>query len=427
MISLQPDTQNHLQKLVAQSLLGARQSGNINREAPNVSAAPIVTLVDHVIQTALALGASDIHIEPVADHVRIRLRIDGVLSEMPPPLPMELKDVLLARIKVMAHLDTTIHNLPQDGRITYRYQDTAVDVRVSTMPVMEGEKIVLRLLGGGLRLRRTEELDLSPKNLSLFQRWGHAPYGLILHVGPVNSGKTTSLYAALHLLNVPEKNIVTIEDPVEYYLPGVNQVQVNTKAGLTFATGLRSLLRQDPDICMVGEIRDEETAEIAVRAALTGRLLFTTLHTGRAAGAVFRLLDMGIKPYFLGAALLGICAQRLVRRLCPACREEYEIVPKSREAVFLGEEYRSGQMAFRARGCEKCRGTGYRGRLAIHELLPFSETIQAAVTAGEKLRVIEETAIREGMVSLRRDGIQKALAGQTTLEEIKRGLYGDGG
>lgn len=228
-------------------------------------------------------------------------------------------------------------------------------------------------------------------------------------------------------MNVPEKNIVTIEDPVEYYLPGVNQVQVNTKAGLTFATGLRSLLRQDPDICMVGEIRDEETAEIAVRAALTGRLLFTTLHTGRAAGAVFRLLDMGIKPYFLGAALLGICAQRLVRRLCPACREEYEIVPKSREAVFLGEEYRSGQMAFRARGCEKCRGTGYRGRLAIHELLPFSETIQAAVTAGEKLRVIEETAIREGMVSLRRDGIQKALAGQTTLEEIKRGLYGDGG
>ena len=427
MISLQPDTQNHLQKLVAQSLLGARQSGNINREAPNVSAAPIVTLVDHVIQTALALGASDIHIEPVADHVRIRLRIDGVLSEMPPPLPMELKDVLLARIKVMAHLDTTIHNLPQDGRITYRYQDTAVDVRVSTMPVMDGEKIVLRLLGGGLRLRRTEELDLSPKNLSLFQRWCHAPYGLILHVGPVNSGKTTSLYAALHLLNVPEKNIVTIEDPVEYYLPGVNQVQVNTKAGLTFATGLRSLLRQDPDICMVGEIRDEETAEIAVRAALTGRLLFTTLHTGRAAGAVFRLLDMGIKPYFLGAALLGICAQRLVRRLCPACREEYEIVPKSREAVFLGEEYRPGQMAFRARGCEKCRGTGYRGRLAIHELLPFSETIQAAVTAGEKLRVIEETAIREGMVSLHRDGIQKALAGQTTLEEIKRGLYGDGG
>lgn len=427
MISLQPDTQNHLQKLVAQSLLGARQSGNISREAPNVSAAPIVTLVDHVIQTALALGASDIHIEPVADHVRIRLRIDGVLSEMPPPLPMELKDVLLARIKVMAHLDTTIHNLPQDGRITYRYQDTAVDVRVSTMPVMEGEKIVLRLLGGGLRLRRTEELDLSPENLSLFQRWCHAPYGLILHVGPVNSGKTTSLYAALHLLNVPEKNIVTIEDPVEYYLPGVNQVQVNTKAGLTFAAGLRSLLRQDPDICMVGEIRDEETAEIAVRAALTGRLLFTTLHTGRAAGAVFRLLDMGIKPYFLGAALLGICAQRLVRRLCPACREEYEIVPKSREAVFLGEEYRPGQMAFRAQGCEKCRGTGYRGRLAIHELLPFSETIQAAVTAGEKLRVIEETAIREGMVSLRRDGIQKALAGQTTLEEIKRGLYGDGG
>ena len=427
MISLQPDTQNHLQKLVAQSLLGARQSGNISREAPNVSAAPIVTLVDHVIQTALALGASDIHIEPVADHVRIRLRIDGVLSEMPPPLPMELKDVLLARIKVMAHLDTTIHNLPQDGRITYRYQDTAVDVRVSTMPVMEGEKIVLRLLGGGLRLRRTEELDLSPENLSLFQRWCHAPYGLILHVGPVNSGKTTSLYAALHLLNVPEKNIVTIEDPVEYYLPGVNQVQVNTKAGLTFATGLRSLLRQDPDICMVGEIRDEETAEIAVRAALTGRLLFTTLHTGRAAGAVFRLLDMGIKPYFLGAALLGICAQRLVRRLCPACREEYEIAAESREAVFLGEAYCPGQMAFRARGCEKCRGTGYRGRLAIHELLPFSETIQAAVTAGEKLRVIEETAIREGMVSLRRDGIQKALAGQTTLEEIKRGLYGDGG
>ncbi|MGP1585748.1 MAG: GspE/PulE family protein [Schwartzia sp. (in: firmicutes)] len=427
MISLAPEAQSHLQKLVEQSLLGARHSGHISREAPNVSAAPIVTLVDRIIQTALTLGASDIHIEPVADHVRVRLRIDGVLSELPPSLPMELKDVLLARIKVMAHLDTTMHNLPQDGRITYRHRDMTVDVRVSTMPVMEGEKIVLRLLGGGLRLRRTEELDLSPSNLSIFHRWCRAPYGLILHVGPVNSGKTTSLYAALHLLNVPEKNIVTIEDPVEYYLPGINQVQVNTKAGLTFAAGLRSLLRQDPDICMVGEIRDEETAEIAVRAALTGRLLFTTLHTGRAAGAVFRLLDMGIKPYFLGTALLGICAQRLVRRLCPVCREEYEITPASREASLLGKAYRPGQRAFRARGCPACRGTGYRGRVAIHELLPFSENVQAAVAAGEKLRVIEETAIREGMVPLHQDGMQKVLAGQTTWDEIQRGLYGDDG
>ena len=427
MISLQSDAQSHLQKLVAQSLVGARQSGTLRQEAPNVSAAPIVTLADRIIQTALELRASDIHIEPVADRVRVRLRIDGVLSELPPPLPMELKAVLLARIKVMAHLDTTMHNLPQDGRITYRHEDVTVDVRVSTMPVMDGEKIVLRLLGGGMRLRAIEALDLSPTNFSRFRQWCHAPYGLILHVGPVNSGKTTSLYAALHFLNVPEKNIVTIEDPVEYYLPGINQVQVNAKAGLTFAAGLRSLLRQDPDVCMVGEIRDEETAEIAVRAALTGRLLFSTLHTGRAAGAIFRLLDMGSKPYFLGAALLGICAQRLVRRLCPACREEYEIAPDSPDAVFLGTAYQPGQKAFRARGCEACRGTGYRGRLAIHELLSFSENIQAAVTAGEKIRSIEETAIREGMVPLHRDGMQKALAGQTTLAEIKRGLYGDGG
>ena len=339
MINSYLKTQTNIQKLIEQSLWGARQNQNTSRAAPNVSSAPIVTLVDRIIQSALALRASDIHLDPAENQVRVRLRIDGRLSELPPALPLELKDILLARIKVMAQLDTTVHHLPLDGRITYPFHDGSIDIRVSTMPVLDGEKIVLRLLNREQHLRTLEELDFSPANMTLFRRWCHAPYGLILNVGPVNSGKTTSLYAALNLLNSPEKNIVTIEDPVEYYLPGINQVQVNTKVGLSFARGLRALLRQDPDICMVGEIRDEETAEIAVRAALTGRLLFTTLHTGNAAGAVFRLLDMGIRSYFLSAALLGITAQRLVRRLCPVCREEYEIPAESPEAVFLDDKY----------------------------------------------------------------------------------------
>lgn len=425
MINSYLKTQTNIQKLIEQSLLGVRQNQNTSRTAPNVSSAPIVTLVDRIIQSALTLRASDIHLDPAGNQVRVRLRIDGRLSELAPALPLELKDILLARIKVMAQLDTTVHHLPLDGRITYPFHDGSIDIRVSTMPVLDGEKIVLRLLNREQHLRTLEELDFSPANMTLFRRWCHAPYGLILNVGPVNSGKTTSLYAALNLLNSPEKNIVTIEDPVEYYLPGINQVQVNAKVGLSFARGLRALLRQDPDICMVGEIRDEETAEIAVRAALTGRLLFTTLHTGNAAGAVFRLLDMGIRPYFLSAALLGITAQRLVRRLCPACREEYEIPAESPEAVFLGDKYHQGLTAFRANGCDKCRGTGYQGRLALHELLTFSEGIQTAIMAGEKMKAIETEAIREGMIPLRCDGIEKALAGKTTLEEIKRGLYGD--
>lgn len=417
-------TQDQIHILVEQSLLGVQTKERLEHRLPNVSAAPIVTLVDRMIQMAVESRASDIHIEPTGEQIRLRFRVDGFLTELLPSLPLALKNVLVARIKVMAQIDTTIHNLPLDGRMTYMYDGRPIDIRVSTLPVMDGEKIVLRLLSGAHRVWRLDELDFSPPNMALFQQWCHLPQGLILNVGPVNSGKTTTLYAALQALNVPEKNIVTIEDPVEYYLPGVNQVQVNTKAVLSFAAGLRALLRQDPDICMVGEIRDEETAEIAVRAALTGRLLFTTLHTGSAVGAVFRLLDMGIKPYFLFASLAGIVAQRLVRRLCPLCREAYEVAEGSWEAAFLGGEYRPGLTLFRAVGCGKCRGSGYQGRLAIHELLAFSPAIQEALAAGEPPDMIGRVAIQQGMIPLQRDGVVKAMAGQTTLAEIRRILYG---
>ncbi|MBP5200897.1 MAG: type II/IV secretion system protein [Schwartzia sp.] len=387
---------------------------------PSVGAAPVVALTDAIIREAVEMNASDIHIEPMKDRLRVRYRIDGMLREMHGKLPLKLKDVLLSRLKIMAKLDTTERRLPQDGRIAFEAGKGTVDIRISTMPVILGETAVLRLLSGSRRLLHLDELGFTPENRRMFEDWCRRPSGLILNCGPVNSGKTTTLYAALNELNTAEKNIVTIEDPVEYFLPGVNQIQVGSETKMTFARGVRSLMRQDFDVGMVGEIRDEETAEIAVRAAMTGRLLFSTLHTGSAAGAVFRMLDMGVKPYLLAASLLGIMAQRLVRRLCPECREEYEA--DEDEARFLAMHGHASRRLFRSKGCEKCRGTGYSGRMALHELLTVSPAVQRAV-AGERCDM-ERLAKEAGMVTLAEDGIKKAAEGRTSLAEVRRVVYG---
>ena len=416
------DNRGSVVALAEQAVRGMSAAGLRPAETafPSVGAAPVVALTDAIIREAVEMNASDIHIEPMKDRMRVRYRIDGVLREMYGKLPLKLKDVLLSRLKIMAKLDTTERRLPQDGRIAFETGGGTVDIRISTMPVILGETAVLRLLSGARRLLHLDELGFTPENRRLFADWCRRPSGLILNCGPVNSGKTTTLYAALNELNTLEKNIVTIEDPVEYFLPGVNQIQVGNDTKMTFARGVRSLMRQDFDVGMVGEIRDEETAEIAVRAAMTGRLLFSTLHTGSAAGAVFRMLDMGVKPYLLAASLLGIMAQRLVRRLCPACREAYEA--DEDEARFLETHGHSSRRLFRSRGCEKCRGTGYAGRMAIHELLTVNSAVQRAI-AEERcdMDLLEKEA---GMATLAEDGIKKAAEGHTSLAEVRRVVYG---
>lgn len=413
--------ENTIAALAEQAVRGLSQNGRGAETAlPSVKAAPVVALADKIIHQAILQNASDVHIEPMKERLRVRYRIDGVLRDMYGGLPLRLKDVLLSRIKIMAKLDTTERRLPQDGRIAFGEGDSAVDIRVSTMPVLLGETAVLRLLSGARRLLHLDELAFSPKNRRLFDEWMHRPSGLVLTTGPVNSGKTTSLYAALSELNSAEKNIVTIEDPVEYFLPGVNQIQVSAETKMTFARGVRSLMRQDFDVGMVGEIRDEETAEIAVRAAMTGRLLFSTLHTGSATGAIYRMIDMGVKPYLLAASLLGIMAQRLVRRLCPECREEYDA--DEEESRFLAAHGYEKRRFFRARGCKACLGSGYQGRMAIHELLPVDVSIQRAIAQGSDN--MEALAKQAGMVSLAEDGIQKAAAGHTSLAEVRRVVYG---
>ena len=415
---------NGMHELMSRALLGGRRSNMEGGPVADGTSAPAVRIVNLILHEAMERHASDIHIEPGINRLRIRLRVDGVLepSEIEPP--QDLSERLTSRIKVMAGLKTTERNLPQDGRFTWDGAGHPTDVRVSTMPVMEGESLVLRLLTGAQELRRIEELGFSSEKEERFRSWCLHPYGLLLNVGPVNSGKTTTLYAALEFLNHPERNIVTIEDPVECSIQGINQMQINPRTNLTFAAGLRALLRQDPDVCMVGEIRDEETAEAAVRAALSGRLLFSTLHTDSAVGAVFRLLDMGIPPYLLAAALLGIVAQRLVRRLCPKCRTEYEVGEGTREAALLGRHYHKGIRLWKADGCEACRHTGYQGRIAVQELLSVTTEIRQAIIERRDREGLKRLVQNGGMVTLNDDAVAKALAGETSVEEIGRVIHG---
>jgi len=325
----------------------------------------------------------------------------------------------------MSSLDTTETRMPQDGRIHYEYAQKTIDLRISTMPVMYGEKVVIRILDKSASLLQTSELGFSPANFKLFTDLCHRSYGMILNTGPVNSGKTTTLYAALNAINTPSKNIITIEDPVEYCLDGISQIQVNPKKGLSFSVGLRSILRQDPNIIMVGEIRDKETAEIAVRAALTGHLVFSTLHTNNAIGAIVRLFDMGIEPFLIASSILGVLAQRLVRKICPLCKEAYIVKENSLERKYLEDFYQAGTVLYRGRGCGSCGGTGYKGRMAIQEVLVMNNAVRESFQNGISISLIKHSVCQANMVPIYQDGIQKALAGDTSLAEVVRVTYGN--
>jgi general secretion pathway protein E len=381
------------------------------------SEAPIIKLVNHIFSQAVKSQASDIHIEPYQQHLQVRFRLDGVLHNVLSP-PRRLHAAIVSRIKVMARLDIAEKRLPQDGRTEVKIGERLVDVRVSCLPTAFGERVVLRLLEKSGKLLSMTEIGLTAAALAEMKRLLQLSHGIILVTGPTGSGKTTTLYAALSYINSPDKNILTIEDPIEYQLDGIGQMQVNPKINLTFASGLRSMVRQDPDVILVGEIRDRETAEIAIHAALTGHLVFSTLHTNDSASAVTRLTDMGIEPFLVSTAVQAIIAQRLVRLLCPHCKETYE--PEEAQWAELGSSRAVAGPIFRADGCEKCLETGYRGRTGIYEFLLLSEAIKGLVLNTSDANQINKAARAEGMASLREDGINKVMEGRTTISEVLR-------
>jgi len=380
--------------------------------------APVVRLVNLVIENALGAEASDIHLEPFEDSLRVRYRIDGVLYDQEAP-PRRLQAAVTSRIKIMAEMNIAERRLPQDGRIRVVLHGRRVDIRVSTVPTVYGESIVMRLLDRSTIFLPLERLGFAPETQKRLERLITLPHGILLVTGPTGSGKTTTLYGALDKINAPDKKIITIEDPVEYQLKGVNQIPVKAKIGLSFATGLRHIVRQDPDVIMVGEIRDLETAEISIQASLTGHLVFSTLHTNDAPGAIPRLQDMGCESYLLSSVLEGVLAQRLVRRICAACRAPYEAEPS--ELVALGlppGEWR--QPLFHGRGCAECRGTGYRGRVGIYELFVINEDVRSLILRKASTGELRRYATENGMATLREDGWAKARAGLTTVPEVLR-------
>lgn len=391
---------------------------DLERIRAQVEEAPVVRLVDYVIVNAVKERASDIHIEPREDRLDIRYRIDGILHHVISP-PSNLQNAIISRIKILADMDIAERRLPQDGRFTIRLDFREVDLRVSTLPTSHGEKIVIRLLRKGPLSLNLEDLGFEADSISIFKKYIHRPYGLILLTGPTGSGKTTTLYAALSQIASSEKNIVTVEDPVEYQLKGIYQMQANPAIGLSFAVGLRAILRQDPDVIMVGEIRDYETAEMAVRAALTGHLVFSTLHTNDAVGTIVRLLNMGIEPFLVCSALTMSVAQRLVRKICPDCKEMVQ--PTGDMLAGLGLDPRDPSVRFyQGRGCPKCKGTGYFGRTGIFEILEVNQRIKDLVLQGALPETIHRMAIEQGMVTLRQCAVRKVLQGVTTFSEVLR-------
>ena len=378
--------------------------------------APIIRLINAMLSEAIKEEASDIHVETFERNLIIRFRIDGVLREILRP-HRKLASLLVSRIKVMAKLDIAEKRVPQDGRITLRIGGRAVDVRVSTMPSSYGERVVMRLLDKNNVRLELKQLGMTARNREHISSLIRKPHGIILVTGPTGSGKSTTLYAALSEINSKDRNILTVEDPIEYDLEGIGQTQVNTKVDMTFARGLRAILRQDPDVVMVGEIRDLETAQIAVQASLTGHLVMSTLHTNTAIGAITRLRDMGIEPFLLSTSLLAVLAQRLVRTLCPECRIAHD--PSEQERLLLGVEPDEPVVIYRPHGCEACNHSGYRGRTGIHELLLVDETVREAIHA-ESGELAIERLIRDHTPSIRRDGLDKVLAGRTSLEEVLR-------
>ena len=378
---------------------------------------PVVKYVNLLIKEAHDARASDIHLESTPQGLRARFRVDGVLADAPAP-PSQAQGAIVSRVKLLAELDIAERRAPQDGSFRIRLEARELDIRVSTVPTLYGESVVLRLLDRGGQPVSLDELGMAPALLEQFRRLIARPTGIVIAAGPTGSGKTTTLYSALALRDTTAEKVITVEDPVEYHLHGVTQIPVNRKAGMTFASALRSVLRQDPDVMMVGEIRDPETAEVAVQAAMTGHLVFSTLHTNDAPSAVTRLLDLQVAPYQIAATINGVLAQRLVRRICPHCRERYR--PDPQVVSFLSGEPKGAPQLVHGRGCDMCRGTGYLGRIGIFELLVVSESLNRAISAREPLARLRELGEKEGMQLMRHDGWVKVQAEMTTVEEVLR-------
>ena len=388
----------------------------------DTSDAPVIKLVNLVLSQAVRDNASDIHIESYKDRVKIRKRVDGILYDMYSP-PRHVQGKLISRIKIMAKMDIAEKRLPQDGRIEIRIADKNIDIRVSTLPTAFGERAVMRLLDKSSTLVPLQSLGLSEEDLDHFLKLIKAPHGIILVTGPTGSGKTTTLYSALGILNNSDINIITIEDPIEYQMNGISQMQVNPKIGLTFSGGLRTIVRQDPDVILVGEIRDVETAEIAIQSALTGHLVFSTLHTNDAASAVTRLIDMGVEPFLVSSSVNAIMAQRLVRKICPHCREAFRPSRAHLERAGLPPETYGDIELYRGAGCMECLQTGYKGRIGIFELMAMTPAMKSLILTTSDAGQIKEQALASqetGMRTLRQDGLRKVLAGMTTLEEVFR-------
>ena len=381
--------------------------------------APIVKLVNMVLFQALKMRASDVHIQPYEEKLQIRFRIDGILYDMMSP-PKKIQEAIVSRVKIMGKMDIAERRLPQDGRATVKLGDSEVDIRISSVPTNHGERIVMRLLDKGARLYELEELGLEVEDREIVKRLIDASHGIVLVTGPTGSGKTTSLYAALKRINATEYNIMTIEDPIEYHLPGISQIEVNYKKGLTFATGLRSLVRQDPDIIFVGEIRDEDTAGIAIQASLTGHLVFSTLHTNDAPGAVTRLIDIGVEPYLVASSVIGVAAQRLVRLICKHCKEEVAVTADELKQIGLKPEHAPRMRLWRGKGCPHCLNSGYMDRTAIYEIFTINDQVRDQIMVKAQVTQIKAEALKRGMRTLRMDGARKVLKGLTTVEEVLR-------
>jgi len=384
--------------------------------------APVIKLVNSILAQAVRQGVSDVHISPEKKHVQMRFRIDGKLHEIPPP-PKHMVMPIISRFKILANLDIAVTRIPQDGRFAVKLQNKEINLRVSTLPTIYGENLVLRLLETGGKAPTMEQLGFAEQDRNKIETLINKPYGMILATGPTGSGKSTTLFSVLDLLNTPDVNIITLEEPVEYRMEGIRQVQLNVKAGMTFASGLRSILRQDPDVVMVGEIRDSETANISVQAAQTGHRVFSTVHTNDAIGAIARLVDMGVEPFLVSSVMLAVIAQRLIRRVCPKCKESY--VPSEEILKYWGLQKYKGTKFARGKGCGNCMQTGYKGRVGLYELLAIDPLIQEMISQRKTAKEISDVTIKTGRLTpLKQDAAKKILTGETTVEEAASAIIG---
>jgi len=412
--------QRVIEQLDAETVMNELRQAGMNEDLLDVaSRAPVIKLVNLMLFEAVKRRASDVHVQPYEERLIVRFRVDGVLHDVFEP-PKALQAEIISRIKVMGGMNIAEHRLAQDGRATVEVGDRIVDLRIATLPTCFGERVVIRLLDKSIRLYTLAELGMPATALDTFAHLIHMDHGIVLVTGPTGSGKSTTLYAALQEINSQEMNVVTLEDPIEYRLEGISQTQISDRRGMTFASGLRHVLRQDPDIIMVGEIRDAETAQMAIQSALTGHLVFSTLHTNDAAGAVARMLDLGVEPYLLASSLLGVLAQRLVRRICPHCRVPYEPTDRDVRLWGLADGESVAGPHFRGTGCDRCLATGYRDRMGVFELLAVDETIREQILTRAKASSIKASAAAGGMITLRADGIAKAAAALTTMDEVTR-------